>query len=73
VATLAGGKVLVGGDGRHAELYNPDSGAFRLVRGDVGSVRAFATTVPLADGKALVAGGYDENISPTNKTWLYVP
>ena len=73
VATLAGGRVLVGGDGRHAELYNPDSRTFRPVRGDVGSPRAFATTVPLADGRALVAGGYDENINLANNTWLYVP
>jgi Kelch motif protein/galactose oxidase-like protein len=73
VATLAGGSVLVGGDGKHAELYDPDSRSFHPVRGDVGSARAFATTVPLADGKALVAGGYDENINLTNNTWLYVP
>jgi hypothetical protein len=73
VATLAGGRVLVGGDGRHAELFNPDSGTFRLVRGDMGSARAFATTLTLTDGKALVAGGYDENINLTNMTWLYVP
>jgi len=39
----------------------------------VGAPRAFATTVPLADGKALVAGGYDENIDLTNNAWLYVP
>jgi Kelch motif/Galactose oxidase, central domain len=73
VATLAGGGVLVGGDGRHAEFYNPESRSFHPVRGDVGSPRAFATTVPLAHGKALVAGGYDDNIHPTNNTWLYVP
>jgi hypothetical protein len=73
VATLAGGRVLVGGDGRHAELYDPGSGTFRVVRGHMGSARAFATTVPLADGEALVAGGYDENINLTKKTWLYVP
>jgi hypothetical protein len=73
VATLAGGGVLVGGGGRHAELYNPDSRSFRRVSGDLGSPRAFATTVPLAEGTALVAGGYDENINLTNNTWLYAP
>ena len=73
VATLDGGRVLVGGDGRHAELYNPHFRTFRPVRGDIGSPRAFATTVPLADGKAIIAGGYDENINVTNDTWLYVP
>ena len=73
VATLAGGKVLVGGDGRHAEIYSPDSRTFRPVRGDMGSARAFAITVALEDGTALIAGGYDENINPTNKTWVYMP
>jgi Kelch motif len=73
VATLAGGRVLVAGDGRHAELYIPDSRSFRPVRGDMGPPSAFATTVPFADGKALVAGGYDKDINLTNNTWLYLP
>jgi hypothetical protein len=73
VAALAGGGVLVGGDGRHAELYYPDSRSFRRVRGDPRSPRAFATTVPLAEGTALVTGGYDKNINLTNNTWLYAP
>ena len=47
VATLSGGRVLVAGDGRHAELYIPIARSFRPVRGDVSPPRAFATTVPL--------------------------
>ncbi len=72
VATLAGGKVLVGGDGRHAELYEPDAEGFRSIRGSMGSARAFATTVSLANGRALVVGGYDRDIGPSSKAWLYV-
>jgi hypothetical protein len=73
VTALAGGRVLIGGDGKHAELYTPRSRSFRPIQGDIGSARAFATTVPLANGKALLAGGYDENVNLTNNAWLYVP
>jgi hypothetical protein len=33
----------------------------------------FATAPPLPEGRALIAGGYDEDIHLTSEAWLYVP
>lgn len=73
VAALDRGEVLVGGDGEHAEIYSPGSEGFRVVRGNMETARMFATATPLTNGAALIAGGYDQDINPTSKTWLYVP
>lgn len=73
VATLSSGKVLVGGDDEHAEIYNPASKAFRTVRGSLGAARNFATVATLPEGRALIAGGYDQNLHLTARAWLYVP
>ena len=73
VATLEGDSVLVGGGDERAEIYDPGSEVFRVVRGDMGAARMFATTTPLAGGRALITGGYDQDINPTSKTWMYVP
>ena len=73
VATLDGGEVLVGGDGERAEIYDPASRAFHTVRGSLGAARNFATVASLPEGRALIAGGYDQNLHLTARTWLYVP
>jgi WD40 repeat protein len=73
VATLSSGEVLVGGDSERVETYDPPSKAFRSVSGRLGAARSFATVTALSEGRALIAGGYDENLHLTAKTWLYVP
>jgi len=36
--------------------------------------RYFSTVTLLADGRALIAGGYGEDIEPSsNQAWLYLP
>ncbi|MDQ4128484.1 MAG: hypothetical protein M3151_11140 [Actinomycetota bacterium] len=73
VATLKSGEVLVGGDDERVELYDPASKTFSTVRGSLGAARNFATVVPLPEGRALIAGGYDRNLHLTARTWLYLP
>ena len=72
-ATLSSGEVLVGGDNKRAEIYDPGSKAFRNVHGSLGAARSFATVTTLSEGRALIAGGYDQNIHLAARTWLYVP
>jgi hypothetical protein len=73
VATLSSGEVLVGGDSERAEIYHPASKAFRTVHGSLGTARNFATVTTLSEGKALIAGGYDQNLHLAARTWLYIP
>ena len=55
------------------EVYDPASGRFELSAGDVGAEYQYATATTLADGRALIAGGYDPDIQPTANTWIYQP
>jgi len=73
VSVLQSGEVLVAGGAKFLEIFNPGSGAFRVVSGNVGTTRMFATATPLTTGDVLIAGGYDGNILPTAQTWLYRP
>jgi hypothetical protein len=55
---MDGRLVIVGGENRSAETYNPNSGEFTLAQ-DTSVVRRGHTATRLADGRVLVAGGFD--------------
>jgi hypothetical protein len=69
-ATLPGGRVLVAGGGKTAEVFDPRSRTFRTVAGPIGASLSFSTATLLGDGRVLVAGGYDGDIRPTSRTWI---
>ena len=71
VVRLPTGEVLVAGGGDTVERYRP-GGRF-VVAGKIGEPFMFATATVLQDGRVLVAGGYDESITPTVGTWVYRP
>jgi hypothetical protein len=74
VLVLPDGKVLVAGGAPRAELYDPASGRSVRVGPDMGATLNFATASLLADGSALIAGGYDENgIRMSRNAWLLRP
>jgi hypothetical protein len=70
VVRLPSGRVLVAAGGVDAELYDPRSGRFR-VAGRIGTRLSFSTATLLRDGRVLVAGGYDDRIAVTGRTWTY--
>lgn len=71
VLGLRSGKVLVAGDAPDLELYEPRSGRVRRV-GELGVSLGFSTAVLLADGSALIAGGYTSvGENPSRQAWLY--
>ena len=67
---LGDGRVLVAGGARQAELFTPDGG-FRAVPGDFGGDLSFAASTVLADGDALIVGGYDESQRNSARVWRY--
>jgi hypothetical protein len=73
VVRLRDGRVLVAGDGDRVELYDPARRAFVPVPGRLDVPRMFATATLLADGRGLVAGGYDDRIRSTARAWLFTP
>lgn len=73
VALLDTGEVLVGGGGERGEVYDPETGTFRVVEGDLGAAWAFATATPLPGGGVLIVGGYDAGIQLTDRAWVYEP
>ena len=66
---LPGGGVLVSGDARNAELLVGNG--FRGVPGDFGAALSFAASAVLADGGALIAGGYDEHGRKSAGVWRF--
>lgn len=70
---LASGEVLVGGDADDVEIWTPGTPAFVRAHGSIGRNLAFSTSIALTGGRALVIGGYDQEIRPTRDIWLVTP
>lgn len=71
VALMADGRVFTGGGGDRAEVFDPRTLRSTLVGPSLGAVRSFATVSVLADGRALIAGGYEENsIAVSRGVWV---
>jgi N-acetylneuraminic acid mutarotase len=70
VVTLQDGSVLVGGGNRQLESYNPESGRFTPV-GRLDNHYYSAVLTLLKDGRVLITGGYDPNIQPTSRAWIF--
>jgi len=69
--TLSDGNVLVTCGAARAELFEPARNTFEIVPGEFGSDRLFATATRLRDDRVLIAGGYDERIRISARSWLY--
>jgi hypothetical protein len=73
-ALLADGKVLVAGGASFAELFDERTNSFTQIPGTLGAARLFASVTLLANGEALVAGGYADSgsgLPATTGAWLY--
>lgn len=72
-AVLPDGSVLVAGDAEDVEIWRPGTPGFVKLSGGPGQRLAFSSLTPLADGRALLAGGYDDGIRPSAQTWWIRP
>jgi hypothetical protein len=73
VAIAVNGKVIVGGGGRRVEVYDYNANRFMVSGGTVEDEWFYATATPLPNGGVFIAGGYNDSLYPTNRTWIYHP
>ena len=67
------GTALVAGSGRRLERLHADAWRLDPVAGDVGAELSFTTATRLADGRVLLAGGYDPRLQVSRQAWLFQP
>ena len=70
---LASGKLLVAGGSKITEIFDPATGRFVAVAGQMDDAWHYITETRLKDGSVLVAGGYPNNDQATAQTWIYRP
>jgi hypothetical protein len=70
---LASGRLLVAGGSKEVEVFDPASGKFLVVAGQMNDSRHFMSATRLRDGSVLLAGGYPNNDQATAQTWIYRP
>jgi hypothetical protein len=73
VADLNDGRVIVAGDGKYIEVFDAHSQRYATAQGSLGDKWMYAAVVVLKDGRALITGGYNEDMAVTNTAWLYRP
>jgi hypothetical protein len=70
---LPSGKLLIAGGSQRVEVFDPASGKFLVVAGQLNEAWHFMTETKLRDGSVLLAGGYPNNAEATARTWIYRP
>ena len=71
VALLKNGKVLIAGGGEQIEIYDPATRSFSVAAGRMDAARFYSTATRLADGRVLIAGGYDDHSVASARAWVY--
>ena len=67
---LSDGNVLVGGGNRQIEIFDSQTQTF-IPDGALDDDYYFSVLTMLKNGQVLITGGYNGNILPSNKAWLY--
>ncbi len=72
---LPNGNVLIAGGSSNAEIFDPESEAFRTVSGNLGKSYHYASVTLLNDGRALIYGGYEfvpaGEPTSTSQAWIF--
>ena len=69
-ALLANGNVLIAGGNRQIEVFEAPSRRF-IPAGALDDDYYYSVLTPLLSGQVLITGGYNGNILPSDKAWLY--
>jgi hypothetical protein len=69
LATLTGGRILIGGGSEQIELFEPKTSTFSSV-GELESALYNGVVTALPEG-ALITGGYDERLRASHQAWFF--
>lgn len=67
---LSSGNVLIGGGNRQIEIFDAQSQTF-IPDGSLEDDYYYSVLTPLRNGQVLITGGYNGDILPSAKAWLY--
>jgi hypothetical protein len=70
---LASGKLLIAGGSKEVEVFDPGSGKFLVVPGQMNDKWHYLSETKLRDGSVLLAGGYPNSDQATAQAWIYRP
>jgi hypothetical protein len=70
---LPSGKLLIAGGSKEVEVFDPASGKFLAVPGEMNDKWHYMSETKLRSGSVLLAGGYPNNDQATAQTWVYRP
>lgn len=70
---LPSGGLLIAGGSKEVEVFDPASGKFILVAGQMNDKWHYMSETELGDGSVLLAGGYPNSDQTTNQCWIYRP
>jgi Galactose oxidase, central domain/Kelch motif len=70
---LASGKLVIAGGSREVEVFDPGSGKFLVVPGQMNDKWHYLSETKLGDGSVLLAGGYPNSDQATAQAWVYRP
>lgn len=70
---LTSGRLLIAGGSKEVEVFDPASGKFLVVPGQMNEKWHYLTETKLHDGSVLLAGGYANNDQATAQAWIYRP
>jgi hypothetical protein len=70
---LASGRLLIAGGSKDVEVFDPVSGKFAVVSGQMSDKWHYLTATKLRDGSVLLAGGYPNSDQATTQAWIYRP
>ncbi|MCW5911452.1 MAG: hypothetical protein KIT62_10275 [Cyclobacteriaceae bacterium] len=68
---LDNGAIVVGGDGKYIEVYDPVQNNFFTANGNVSKAWMYPTVTTISDNRVLITGGYDANMKTTDGAWIY--
>ncbi|MGA2345909.1 MAG: kelch repeat-containing protein, partial [Candidatus Sulfotelmatobacter sp.] len=72
-AQLPSGRLLIAGGSKEAEVFDPASGKFIPVAGEMSDKWYYLSETKLRDGSVLLAGGYPNSDQATSQAWIYLP
>jgi hypothetical protein len=71
--SLRSGNLLIAGGSKETEIFDPATGKFSIVAGQMNQKWHYMSETGLRDGSVLMAGGYANDDLGTAQTWIYRP